>query len=124
MIHRLTTTAGGMAIAAMLALGGCSGYGQTPSPAPNGGTAPAGVAAIGPGPADRPVLATPCNAQPAQFAVGQNGTASVIELARERSGAQLARLLRPGQIITKEFNAQRLNLEVDATGRIIAVRCG
>ncbi len=32
--------------------------------------------------------------------------------------------LRPGQIITKEFNAQRLNLEVDANGRIVAVRCG
>jgi len=25
---------------------------------------------------------------------------------------------------TKEFNAERLNLEVDATGRILAVRCG
>ena len=54
----------------------------------------------------------------------QNSTASVVELARVRSGAQMARVLRPGQIITKEFNAQRLNLEVDANGRIVAVRCG
>jgi len=69
-------------------------------------------------------MATPCNAQPAQFAVGQSSTASVMESARARSGAQMARILRPGQITTKEFNAQRLNLEVDATGRIIAVRCG
>lgn len=69
-------------------------------------------------------MATPCNAQPAQFAVGQSSTANVMESARARSGAQMARILRPGQITTKEFNAQRLNLEVDATGRIIAVRCG
>ncbi len=69
-------------------------------------------------------MAAPCNAQPAQFAVGQSSTATVMESARVRSGAQMARILRPGQMITKEFNAQRLNLEVDGTGRIIAVRCG
>ena len=69
-------------------------------------------------------MVTPCNAQPAKFAVGQSSTATVMESARVRSGAQMARILRPGQITTKEFNAQRLNLEVDATGRIIAVRCG
>lgn len=65
-----------------------------------------------------------CDAAPAQSAVGQTATASVMESARVRSGAQMARVLRPGQIITKEFNAQRLNLEVDANGRILAVRCG
>ncbi len=36
----------------------------------------------------------------------------------------MARILRPGQMVTKEYNAQRLNLEVDANGRIVAVRCG
>jgi hypothetical protein len=36
----------------------------------------------------------------------------------------MARILRPGQMITKEFNAQRLILEVDGSGRIVAVRCG
>ena len=47
-----------------------------------------------------------------------------MESARVRSGAHMARILRPGQMITKEFNAQRLNLEVDGSGRIVAVRCG
>jgi len=56
--------------------------------------------------------------------VGQNSTASVVESARQRSGAQTARILRPGQIITKEYDTQRLNLEVDGTGRILAARCG
>ena len=40
------------------------------------------------------------------------------------SGAQTARILRPGQIITKEYDTQRLNLEVDGTGRILAAKCG
>ena len=46
------------------------------------------------------------------------------ETVVRRTLAEVARVLRPGQVITKEFNAQRLNLEVDANGRIVAVRCG
>ena len=56
--------------------------------------------------------------------MGKNATAKVVEDARVRSGARLARVLRPGQMITKEFDGQRLNLEVDASSNIIAVRCG
>lgn len=90
---------------------GCANHGQTA--APSGSPAAAAPSATG-----------LCNAQPAQSAVGQNSTASVMESARVRSGAQMARILRPGQMITKEFDAQRLNLEVDGNGRILAVRCG
>ncbi|WP_423246708.1 I78 family peptidase inhibitor [Simplicispira sedimenti] len=64
-----------------------------------------------------------CNAQAAQSFVGQNSTAKVVEAARVKSGALMARILRPGQMVTKEYNAQRLNLEVDANGRIVAARC-
>lgn len=92
-------------------LAGCSGLGTTtqqpaaPPPVwkPQGGT---------------------CNAAPAQGAVGQNATATAVEQARKRSGALMARILRPGQAVTQEHDAQRLNLEVDAAGRIVAVRCG
>ena len=65
-----------------------------------------------------------CNAQPAQSFVGRTNTSANLEQARQRSGAAMARVLHPGQMTTKEFNAQRLNLEVDATGRILVVRCG
>ena len=65
-----------------------------------------------------------CNAQPAQSFVGRTNTAQNLEQARQRAGAGMARVIHPGQMTTKEFNAERLNLEVDATGRILAVRCG
>ena len=85
----------------------------------------AGCASPGPatGPTGAP-LGGACNAASAQSVVGQNTTATVMEAARLRSGARMVRILRPGQITTKEFDAQRLNLEVNAAGRIIAVRCG
>lgn len=107
--------AGSIATAALLLMTGCTGYGQAPA-APAGSNP--GAAAPTPPPAAL------CDAKPAQFAVGQASTASVMESARVRSGAQMARILRPGQMITKEFNAQRLNLQVDANGRILTVNCG
>ena len=91
-------------------MGGCASHGQAPAPTQPQAQAPAPEAL--------------CNAQPAQAAEGQSSTASVVESARARSGARMVRILRPGQMVTKEFDTQRLNLEVDANGRILAVRCG
>ena len=98
----------GLGVAALM--GGYASHGQAPAPTQPQAQAPAPEAL--------------CNAQPAQAAVGQSSTASVVESARARSGARMVRILRPGQMVTKEFDTQRLNLEVDANGRILAVRCG
>lgn len=85
----------------------------TPAPPPpSTGAAPAGP------------TAGVCNAQGAQFAVGKTAGASVVEDARQRSGSYMARVLRPGQMVTMEFNAQRLNLDVDAGSVIRRARCG
>lgn len=64
-----------------------------------------------------------CNAAPAQGFIGQAGTATVTEKARVASGAAMARVLRPNQATTREFNPERLNLLVDDKGRITAVTC-
>ena len=75
----------------------------------------------------RPVIPPPggrCDAGPAQSALGQSSTARNVEAARVAAGARIARILRPGQMVTKEYDAQRLNLEVNASGRIVAARCG
>ena len=96
---------GGMAASLLMA---CT----TPVPNPAAGSAPAAPPA------------GVCNAQGAQFAVGKTAAASVVEEARQRSGAYMARVLRPGQMVTMEFNAQRLNLDVNASGVVTRVRCG
>jgi uncharacterized lipoprotein YajG len=96
-----------VAIAAAM-LAACS----TPAPPPATGTAPAAPPA------------GVCNAQGAQFAVGKTAGASVVEEARQRSGSYMARVLRPNQVVTMEFNAQRLNLDVNASGVVTRVRCG
>lgn len=93
-------------------LGACSGLGPASAPAP----APLGRA-------DAPVGGA-CHAEGARAAVGKGASAQVVEQARVAAGARMARVLHPGQIITKEFDGERLNLEVNAKGVVLAVRCG
>lgn len=96
-------------VVALATLAGCAQVGPANAPQPIGAsTAPVGAT---------------CNAQGAQWAVGKSGTARVVEEARVRSGARMARVVYPGQA-PQAFDAQRLNLEVDGNGKITAARCG
>jgi hypothetical protein len=71
-----------------------------------------------------PVAGGACDAAGAQFAVGRPLDAQLEHDARARSGAKVVRVVRPGQMVTMEFNTERLTIEVDGTGRVIRVRCG
>lgn len=65
-----------------------------------------------------------CDAQSAQFAVGQAFNAPLGEQARVKARAQRLRTVRPGQMVTMEFDARRLTIEIDAQEKVAAVRCG
>jgi hypothetical protein len=80
---------------------------------------PLGKPAAAPAPQQR------CDAAAAQWAVGKTNTSQHVDEARRRSGALMARVQRadapsPNQTV----DVERLNLKVDATGRIIAATCG
>lgn len=65
-----------------------------------------------------------CNADGARFAIGKTDTPPLEAAARERSDAELSRVLKPHDMVTMEFNDARLNLMVDDHGKVTAVRCG
>lgn len=65
-----------------------------------------------------------CDASALQSQIGQKATESVMEDLRSRSGATKARILRPGQLVTMEYNDTRLNLIVDDKDVMTAIRCG
>lgn len=65
-----------------------------------------------------------CRAAGAQAQLGETLDDRVIEEARWAAGAMRTRVIRPGQVVTMELDPQRLNIEVDATGRIRRLRCG
>lgn len=120
---------------AALALASCASPPATESDAPQTGQRSADAVPSSPDTpvsSDAPATSVPtedpsmpqCDAAKAQFVVGQTYTDALATQAQTAAGAKIVRRLMPGQAVTMEFNDQRLNLETDASGRIIAARCG
>ncbi len=65
-----------------------------------------------------------CDASQLQSLVGQTLTDTLSAQAKEDAKAGQVRVLTPGQMVTMEFNGDRLNLEVDEKQVITSVRCG
>lgn len=77
-----------------------------------------------PAPSPAPAPGGTCQADAARFAVGQAYTEALAQEARARASATRVRAIRPGQAVTLEFDGGRLNLQLDAAGRVTAARCG
>ena len=98
-----------IAFASTLALAACAAPVPAPTPAPGVGD---------------DAFAASCDADAATSAVGKAASAQVLEEARIAAGAQVARILKPGQVVTMEYHASRLNLHVDEHGIVVRVLCG
>lgn len=71
-----------------------------------------------------PVSESGCDDVQAQWLVGKPATEADVEQARKDAKAAVVRQLKPGQAVTMEFSAERLNVELDDKGVVTAVRCG
>ncbi|WP_159016871.1 I78 family peptidase inhibitor [Cognatiluteimonas profundi] len=65
-----------------------------------------------------------CNADAAQWAIGQQATTDIVERIRSDSRSRVVRMLHPGQMVTMEFSAERVDIRVDGNNGILAVTCG
>jgi hypothetical protein len=65
-----------------------------------------------------------CNAAPAQGLVGRQSSPAVAQEAQRLAGAGTVRWLRPGQIVTMEYRADRLNIHLDAQDKVERIACG
>ncbi|MEY4711995.1 MAG: hypothetical protein RIS88_1445 [Pseudomonadota bacterium] len=71
-----------------------------------------------------PRAAGRCDAAPAQGAVGQAASPAVAETARQQAGARSVRVIGHDEVVTKEYDTSRLNLQLDARGMVVRVYCG
>lgn len=85
-------------------------------------SAPADDAPAPSPPADAPTLA--CEAGQADWATGQTADAGLVARVQADTHSRSARVLHPGQVVTMEFNAQRVNVHVDAANRVTRITCG
>lgn len=65
-----------------------------------------------------------CNASAVQKFVGEQASPELLDQARHQSGAAIARILRPGDFVTLEYNDQRLTLSTDETMKVQRITCG
>lgn len=93
------------AVTALLLLAACATQASPPSP-PGGGAS--GV----------------CNAEPAQSGLGQPYADALGAELQAKAGAKVLRVIRPGQAVTMDFRDDRLNVELDASGKVKRVSCG
>jgi len=64
-----------------------------------------------------------CDAQAAQDLVGQSINTPLAEDARQRSRAERVRVVRPGEVVTMEFDARRLTIWVGDDAKVARASC-
>src|SRR3546814_11180429 len=70
-------------------------------------------------------MATQCDADAAQSYIGQDASEATVAEAKAAAGATGAlRVIKPGQPVTMDFRADRLNVEVDDDNAILRITCG
>lgn len=65
-----------------------------------------------------------CLATDTQAYVGRSFSDAVAADIRGATQASTLRAVRPGQMVTMEFNAQRVTVTLDAADKILRVACG
>ncbi|MDR5860240.1 hypothetical protein FZZ93_06810 [Halomonas eurihalina] len=114
MLHRtLTATAAAIMLTSLLA--GCAGSASTSSAPPRDEA---------PKPPTMSQTNDACGAQQVQGHIGDSYTEALGERLERDSGAATVRVKRPGQAVTMEFRADRLDVSLDDAGVIQAIRCG
>src|SRR5688572_18146640 len=59
-----------------------------------------------------------CDASKATWAIGQAPTADVVERIRIETNSQVARVIRPGQPVTMDYSAARVNINLNERNAI------
>lgn len=75
-------------------------------------------------PAEPPPASAACNAEAARALVGREASAELGAEALRLTGARRLRWIRPGDMVTMDYSAERLNLHLDGQGRVERLACG
>ena len=65
-----------------------------------------------------------CSADAAQGLVGRAGTAELAAEALRLTGLRTVRWIWPGQAVTMDYRADRLDISLDAEGKVARISCG
>ncbi|APX66328.1 I78 family peptidase inhibitor [Sphingomonas sp. gentR] len=72
------------------------------------------------GPAD----VSGCGDGKAADLIGKRWTEALRAPTQKRTGARDLRVIAPGNAVTMDYRPDRLNIETDAEGRVVRLKCG
>lgn len=75
-------------------------------------------------PSDDAAPAGACRTEGLQSLIGQEATSELGAQAMRISGARALRWIRPGDAVTMDYSPTRLNVNLDAAGRVERFACG
>lgn len=118
-----------LALAGLLSLSACATPASEPAagtdagePVPEFAPAPPPPAMDAPPAPEEPAMT--CNEKAGQWAVGQPADEALVAKVKADTGSDRVRVIRPGMAVTMDWRGDRVNLDVDADNRVLAVRCG
>ena len=65
-----------------------------------------------------------CNADNASHVTGKRISPELEQEAKRSSGAGMLRVIRPGQMVTKDYRSERLNLQLNDHDTVVRAYCG
>lgn len=65
-----------------------------------------------------------CRAGPVATLVGKRVTPALLAEAKALSHSIRVRTIAPGDLVSMDFRGDRLNIETNAAGRVVNMRCG
>ncbi len=71
-----------------------------------------------------PVEARACNAENASHVTGRKMSSALEAEAKRSSGADMIRVIRPGQMVTRDYRSERLNLQLNDFDVVVRAYCG
>ncbi|WP_342247396.1 I78 family peptidase inhibitor [Pseudomonas sp. OTU5201] len=101
-----------------LLLAGCSSTDKPTAPTASTPTAEASTSAAAPS------FSGTCDAAAVATLVGKTANTALVEQAKRQSGAETARILRPHDAVTMDYNSRRLNIDVSETDVVKQFTCG
>lgn len=75
-------------------------------------------------PAPKAVEATDCGAERLDSFVNQQASPDVLSQIKKTVGHDRIRVLDPKSVVTMDFQSDRLNVDTNADGLILRLRCG
>ncbi len=107
-----------LALSVLLAATACA----TPATEAGASSATAPVTADATSPAAEEPTMT-CQADKGQWAIGQIADEALVAKVQADTTSDRVRVIRPGMAVTMDYREDRVNLDVDADNRVLAVRC-